>query len=166
MKRTLIVMRHAKTEPQQISQKDFERNLLRKGEEDALGMSKNLALKNIIPETIIASSANRTQQTASIVAETLGLNASKINLFQQLYLCDSEIIESTVAALPDELQTCMIVGHNPGVSDYIYEACPQIPHIDLPTSGLVVLSGEAINWQSFSTAKKTIELYDYPNIKL
>lgn len=166
MKRTLIVMRHAKTESQQICQKDFERNLLKKGEEDALYMSKRLLKKNIIPELIIASSANRTQQTASIVADTLGLSTSKIIFLQQLYLCDDRTIETSVTSLPDECQTCMIIGHNPGVSDFIFETSPQIPHIDLPTAGLVVLSCDADNWQAFPNTKKTIELYDYPNIKL
>lgn len=162
MKRTLIVMRHAKTEEQGIAQKDFERNLTARGKNDALMMAERLTKKGYKPDIIIASSANRTIQTAQIVADHFGYPSSKIVSLPELYMCQAYNIENAILSLPKEAKTCLLIGHNPSVSDFIYDTDSKAITTDIPTAGLAVFSFDDSDWQSFTTQKKKFELFDYP----
>lgn len=162
MKRTLIIMRHAKTEVAAPQQRDFDRNLLQRGKTDAHTMAERLKLAGIKPDCIIASIACRTQQTAAIVATSLNYPTEHIIHAAQLYLCSAEDIETQILGLSDQIQTAMIIGHNPSLSEFIYDIGNSILSTELPTAGLVVLSLTCAHWHDFVSAKKQLELYDYP----
>lgn len=162
MKRILIVMRHAKTEEQGMAQKDFERNLTARGKNDALMMAERLMKKGFKPDKIIASSANRTIQTAEIVAAHFGLPLSSTVLLPELYMCQAYNIENAILSLPEDTKTCLLIGHNPSVSDFIYDIDSKAITRDMPTAGLAVFSFKDNNWQNFGEQKKKFELFDYP----
>lgn len=162
MKRTLIVMRHAKTEMQQFGQKDFDRNLQERGKKDAALIAKRLADHGFKPDLILTSSANRTEQTTAIVKASASFETIATQSLPQLYHATTGVIETAVMAVDDRVQTLMIVGHNPGISEFVYHCNPDVVVHDMPTSSVVVFNFNADNWQDFATAKKKIELYDYP----
>lgn len=162
MKRTLIVMRHSKTEEQQIDQKDFERNLLERGKNDALAMAIILKEKGFKPDVIITSSAKRAIQTAEIVAKEFNYSCDKIDTLQRLYLCDSITIKEELEYLDDDIQSCCIIGHNPGISEFVYDCNPSAISSQMQTAAVAVFTFDIKNWQAFSTAKKNLILYEYP----
>lgn len=162
LKRTLIVMRHAKTEEQQIDQKDFERNLLERGRKDALAMASILKEKGFSPEIIIASSANRTIQTAEIVANEFNYDLAKINSNPDLYLCSSRTLATAVESLNDEIESCCIIAHNPGVSEFAFDINRAAINGALPTAGFVVFSFLAKSWEDLFMVKNKVELFEYP----
>lgn len=162
MKRTLIVMRHAKTEPQQEGQKDFDRNLMERGRNDAKLMAERLLNKGFQADLILTSSANRTQQTTEIFKQFSNNKNVATKALAQLYLAQAYTIENEVMAIADDVKTLMIVGHNPGISEFVYECNPKAISSEMPTAAIVVFTVETENWQSFATAKKKLELYDYP----
>ncbi len=162
MKRTLVVMRHAKTEEQKPGQKDYDRNLTERGRNDAMLMATILKEKGIMPKIIIASSANRTIQTAEIVANTLNYEIDKIQLSQTLYMSDSRRLANTVEAVDAEIESCLIIAHNPGISEFAFDLNRASISSSLPTSGLVVYSFLAHTWEDLFMVKNKIELFEYP----
>jgi phosphohistidine phosphatase len=162
MKRTLIVMRHAKTEEQKTGQKDYDRNLTERGRNDAMLMATILKEKGIMPKIIIASSANRTIQTAEIVANTLNYEIDKIQLSQTLYMSDSRRLANTVEAVDADIESCLIIAHNPGISEFAFDLNRASISSSLPTSGLVVYSFLAHTWEDLFMVKNKIELFEYP----
>lgn len=162
MKKILIVMRHAKTETQQPGQKDYDRNLLERGRNDATRMAEHLSSAGFKPDLILTSSANRTEQTTAIVKKTNQWEHIRTVPLQKLYHAGAGTIEDTLLSVEDHTAAVMIVGHNPGISEFTYHCAPRSIISEMPTSALAVFSFEADNWQEFSRAHKTLELYDYP----
>ena len=162
MKRTLVVMRHAKTEEQKPGQKDYDRNLTERGRNDAMSMATILKEKGIMPKIIIASSANRTIQTAEIVAKTLDYEIDKIQLSQTLYMSDSRRLANKVEAMDADIESCLIIAHNPGISEFAFDLNRASISTSLPTSGLVVYSFLAHTWEDLFMVKNKIELFEYP----
>lgn len=162
MKRTLIVMRHAKTEEQKENQTDFERNLTERGNNNAQTMAERLAAKGFQPDLILTSSANRTEQTTEIVLLSGKFTGTKKRATKELYHANPDKIESQIMSVEDDVKTLMIVGHNPGISEFIYDCDPKAMSESMPTSGLAIFTFKADNWQAFPAAKKTLELYDFP----
>ena len=70
--KTIYFIRHAKAK--KIADSDFIRELNNKGKEAAKLMSKRLKNRNITPDIIISSPANRTAKTAKIFAKNLKFN--------------------------------------------------------------------------------------------
>lgn len=160
MKYTLVIIRHAKTEVQHFGQEDFDRNLVERGIEDAKKMAARL--EQYQPDLIIASTANRTQQTAQIFAQTLGYDVAKIDSKEKLYQCSSETIQRVAGKVSDSIKTCYIIAHNPGISDFVYDMNKEDFLGSLPTCGYVIFEFEANGWSEFTNVPKSIKLFDYP----
>ncbi|HTN18096.1 MAG TPA: histidine phosphatase family protein [Chitinophagaceae bacterium] len=162
MKKILIVMRHAKTETQQTGQKDYDRNLLDRGRNDAALVAARLLSAGFKPDLILTSSANRTEQTTAMVKKVAQWEHIDTTSLQKLYHADATTIEDTISSVDDSIATLMIVGHNPGISEFAYHCAPKSIISEMPTSAIAVFSIEADSWQGFSRAQKTLKLYDYP----
>ncbi len=161
MKKTLILMRHAKTEAAQFNQKDFDRQLTERGINDAAVMGQRLADKGLHPDNIVCSTAKRTQQTAKIISEHLNYK-NEIEQNEQLYLCSAHTIEDCVLAIDDKINCAMIIAHNPGISEFVFDCNSKIISEAMPTAALAVFSFDAESWKDFTKSKKNIEFYDQP----
>jgi len=162
MKRTIVLIRHAKTKPAGLFQSDFDRRLTERGEQDAPLMGARLQHHGIQPDLIIASPAKRTVQTALTIALATGLGKRSITLEDSLYQATPGILETVISGIPDEVKTVFIIGHNPGISELANELSPSFRVDHLPTCGIVAAHLQAEEWTSFPLAKKEIFLFDYP----
>lgn len=162
MNRTLIIMRHAKTETQGRNQEDFDRQLTPQGRADAATMAESLAANGFRSEVILCSAAKRTTQTAQIVASKLGIPSEQIQAHQDLYLCFAEIFNKKIQGLNDNVFQYMFVGHNPGISELIEDLCPGAIGQALPTAGLVVLRFKGKSWKEMFTQDIEIAFIDAP----
>ena len=70
--KTLLVMRHAKSDHEEQDQLDHDRPLEQRGRMDAPRMGEFLVKKNVVPNYILASSAVRARETAKLVAKGCG----------------------------------------------------------------------------------------------
>ncbi len=162
MKRTLVLIRHAKTKPAGLLQDDYDRRLSDRGERDAPEMGRRLRQRHITPDLIIASPAKRAAQTAYAIAASVDYDESRIQWEQQLYLCTPEKFESVLSELPGEVTTVFIIAHNPGITEFANTLSPRY-HIDnLPTCGMVGAHVTDGSWSDFPTSKKEVFLSDYP----
>lgn len=110
----LIVMRHAKTEfADEIA--DIDRQLLKKGRQQAKNAGKAIKRMNLIPDTIECSGAKRTRQTADCLLKVFG-DDPDINYRAKLYGGGMQAYADRLARAKDKVRTMMIIGHEPDVS--------------------------------------------------
>jgi phosphohistidine phosphatase len=116
--KTLLLMRHAKSSFKDGSMPDFERPLSKKGEKDAPRMGKFLREKDLVPDVIIASPALRARATAELVADKVGYKGEIVYL-ESLYLGEPQAYLEALRNLDDEVETVLMVGHNPGLESLL-----------------------------------------------
>ena len=77
MKR-LTLMRHANAQWKDPQISDFDRPLNRRGNSEAEAMGRRLLELQLVPTSLLSSTARRAEQTADIVARELGVSARNI----------------------------------------------------------------------------------------
>lgn len=143
--KTLIIIRHAKTE--QGLGNDKDRKLTERGHHDAEKMSKILKEKGYKIDKIFSSTAVRTEQTTEYFAHANDLTGEDIKYFDKLYLASVLEIEESILWLKQNINTLAVVGHNPGVSDFVNDIA-NADIEDLPTCGIAIIQLEMDNWET------------------
>lgn len=140
--KTLYLIRHAKAEEHSFSKDDFYRDLQKKGRERAERIAQKLkdSLKIDEKTLVISSSANRAIQTAELFCEVLGYAKESIQQTRDIYEAHFMDILKVINSVPDEYDTLLIFGHNPGLSNltnYLSHS-----EIELATSNVSILQLE------------------------
>lgn len=157
----LYIIRHAKAEIPTWEKKDFDRNIMDKGAARAQHISNKL--KDILAidkhTAVISSSANRAIQTAQIFCTSLGFPLQNILQTKAIYEAYYLDILNIINQIPKQIDTVLVFGHNPGLSDLTNYICNS--YIDLKTSQVAVITiEEGIDFGSLSggtgTLKETI----------
>ena len=150
--KTLYLLRHGKAPwPPEVSD-DFRRSLDEAGERQAEAVGLRLAQAEARPELIVASPADRTRQTASIVAKALSYPEKHIRYAQEIYAADVWLLANLVRTNSASLRASLMVGHNPVLADF--GAWLTNEHIDfLPTCGLLAIAFEATDWTEIDRGK-------------
>jgi len=107
--KTLILMRHAKSDWTRPGQRDVERTLNPRGRLAAPLMGAWLRERETLPDIALVSAAARTRETW----ELMGLTA-EAQFDESLYLADAETYLSAIRAAPD-CGCLLVLGHNPGM---------------------------------------------------
>jgi phosphohistidine phosphatase len=115
--KTLILMRHAKSDWSQPGLTDHERPLNRRGCRAARLMGGYLNDSKIGVDLILASTAVRVQQTLELLQETWLCLRAEIITDHRLYLASSETIWNFVIENASQRESVMVVGHNPGIGE-------------------------------------------------
>lgn len=132
-------MRHAKSSWDAPELSDHDRPLNRRGKRDAPRMAQWLFEYGIIPDRIVSSTAKRARKTAEEIANRCGI-AERLELNRELYFGDPESWVELLRDTETEAACVMLVGHNPGLEDFLeqltglYERLPTaaIAHVELP----------------------------------
>lgn len=158
--KTLVLLRHAKTEQPYMGQDDFERELTTAGISDAIHKGKILKSKMEVPQMIISSSSRRTKQTSELVAEQLGYPSKKIIYREELYLCSTRTMLEEINALSDDVSIALVVAHNPG-TEYIaeYLSGEAIGHVN--TSGAICFEFDVDSWNEVSQNNGSLKWSDF-----
>lgn len=164
MERTLVLVRHAKSDWAISGQPDVERSLNARGKRDAPEMGKRLKKKQLIPDVILSSPATRAAMTAKLVAAELGFDPAKIQWVGKLYHCPAETFEEVItgAGMADDVQTVLVFAHNPGITQFALDMLPDIRITDMPTCAMVALTFNAAHWDDFARATRHFLFFDYP----
>jgi phosphohistidine phosphatase len=154
--KTLYITRHAKAEDSFETQSDFERNLTPKGIQDAQNVGSALYLQNISLQKIYSSPAYRTKQTATILAEKLGINPENILYQKDLYDATHSDFLNVVNHLDNQYDSVMIVGHNPSctlIADFFCTSGVDF----LPTCAIICLEFPFDDWKMVSGNTGTLK---------
>ncbi|MDR7280136.1 SixA phosphatase family protein [Catenuloplanes atrovinosus] len=118
--RTLVLLRHAKADrPDGVG--DLERPLTERGHADAAAAGAWLAHHGYAPELVICSPARRTRQTWHGVAVAMAeaaadASAPTVRYEPGLYAEGHPALLALAKAVPAEIATVLLVGHNPDIS--------------------------------------------------
>lgn len=115
-----------------------------------------------MPDIIISSSAKRTKQTAKRIAKEVDYAVDEIKWEEKLYHCIPSVFEDLIQQLDNKMKTVFIVGHNPGITDFVNNLSPQFSIENMPTCGVVGAHITTTEWSEFLTAKKKVFLFEYP----
>ena len=116
--KTLFLLRHAKSDWNDSSLRDFDRPLAARGERDAPRIGKALRKRGPLPDLIISSPAARAKATIEAVTKAAKLNL-EIRFDEAVYGASSPELISLIRGLPDKNSCLLLVGHNPGFEDLI-----------------------------------------------
>ena len=114
--KTLYIVRHAKSSWDDPDLSDEERPLLEKGVKKTHKVIEYLNGHHIRPDLILSSPAVRAFETAKLIAKGVRYPGEKITIMPEIYHFDSAHILRELQGLSDDIQSVMIVGHNPGVT--------------------------------------------------
>ncbi len=113
----LLLMRHAKSDWSSHTA-DIDRPLNDRGRNDAKRMGAYLNQQGLVPDTVVVSVAQRTQETASLLLNNLPLDEKNIIVDKTLYLADRETLIDVIELYAMDNQRLLILAHNPGM-DYL-----------------------------------------------
>lgn len=140
---------------------DFMRPLNKRGEQNAPHMARRLKEKRIVLDLLLSSPAVRALRTAQLFATVLEVHPSLLQTEAALYHASSETILTIVRKFKNTTNTVMLVGHNPGLTDFA-NALLQEHIINIPTCGIVACSLNIERWEEIRMGSGKKVFYDYP----
>jgi phosphohistidine phosphatase len=143
--KTLWILRHAHAVAASPRQPDHERALDERGLEQAQDRALYFTSANVRLDCLLVSSATRTVMTARVLAQKIEGFAKDIKVTDDLYLASAANIWQQIAQVKPDVQTLMVVAHNPGLEEFVWD-CGAMS-ASLPTAGLFKVTFEIDDWQ-------------------
>jgi phosphohistidine phosphatase len=161
MKR-LLIMRHAKSDyPPEIAD-DFHRPLNRRGRKDVPRMARLLTSYDAAPERILSSTALRARETATAMAELLGLSDAHTVFEDDLYLASADELLSCLHRVEQRVDSLMVIAHNPGLEAWVSQLCGC--RLQLPTAAIAALSIDTNSWSGVDNKGVWMEWFVVPRL--
>jgi len=165
----ISLLRHAKSDWQDTSQRDFDRPLNDKGIRVAKAMGRWIAKKKILFDHIIASPAERVKETFENFSEGY---SEKLNIVweRKIYLASSATILDMIRETSDDHSHILVVGHNPGLEDIIFDLVPDdassplrdIVEKKYPTGAYAQLHLDIETWSDIAGPVAKLEIFMPP----
>ena len=160
--KSLLVMRHAKSDyPPEITD-DFQRPLNRRGRKDVPRMARLLAVYDAIPERILSSTALRARETATIMGEQLGMSNAHTVFDNSLYIAPADDLLSGVRRIGEEVGSLMVIAHNPGLEALLLRLCGCALH--LPTAAIAALAIDVDSWSEIGENRAWMQWFVVPRL--
>ena len=118
--KTLGLFRHAKSDWTDARARDFDRPLSARGVRGARLMGLHIKAAGHPFARVIASPAVRVAETIELAGEAWGRSFA-IEWDRRIYLASSQTLIELLRELPDSLPSVLLVGHNPGTEDVIFD---------------------------------------------
>ena len=147
-------MRHAQAAQPELGAEDFSRPLTAAGRRAAAQAARALGAEGVQPDRVLLSPANRTRETAAIVARELNVAESLLQAVPELYAASAAVIRHVIARHHGGAGTLLLVGHNPGISELAGQLSAPHAHKHLPTAGRCRLPLTDAQWRQLTQAKE------------
>jgi phosphohistidine phosphatase len=134
--RTLILLRHAKSD-WSGDEADIARPLAKRGRRQAPDAGRWLAANIDSIDLAVVSPASRARSTWDLVLARLDA-PSGTRIDDRVYAASDHELLTVVRELPDDIQTVVLVGHNPGIQDLVSLLTGE--WTPMPTSALAVIT--------------------------
>ena len=136
--KSLTLFRHAKTERDSTTGRDFDRRLAERGERDAPRMGKEIRQMDLEYDLVLSSPAARAAETA----ELAGL-APRFD--QRIYDASAGDLLSIAQQADNQVKTLMMVGHNPGFERLASRLIGAT--VEMPTGSLIEIELPIDDWK-------------------
>ena len=160
----LTLVRHAKSSWKDTTLTDRQRPLNSRGERDAPEMGRRIADHGIRPSLILSSPAVRAWTTAKSIAAAMGYPAEFLQREETLYLASLDDLLDIVTAQDNGFNSLMVVGHNPGLTEFANFLVPGLTD-NLPTAGVVSVQIDRDDWSLYGQPETELIVHDYPKLK-
>ncbi len=159
--KTLTLVRHAKSSWKDTSLADRDRPLNKRGKRDAPEMGRRIAAAGIRPSLIVSSPAVRAWTTAKIIAKAIGYPREFLQRDAALYLASVDGILDVIVSQDAGFNNLMLVGHNPGFTDFANYLVPGLTD-NMPTAGVVSVELDTDDWSLYDKPDVRLVLHDFP----
>ncbi len=167
MKR-LYLLRHAKSSWDDPSVPDFERPLNRRGRKAAKAMAKYFQEAGIHPAMVLCSPSSRTRETLDLMAPAL--DDVPVRFDNRIYEASSSALLACLQALPADVPSVLIIGHNPGLEHLAHALADQTEaeralarlREKFPTGSLAVLATPLDHWNRLTDGACRLETFVCP----
>ena len=157
----LTIVRHAKSSWKDSSLTDDKRPLNRRGERDAPEMGRRIQEHGVRPSLIVSSPAVRAWTTAKVIAQAINYPREFLQKEDRLYLASLDDILDVIVAQDNGFNNLMVVGHNPGLTDFANFLVPGLTN-NLPTAGVVSVQVDQDDWSLYERPATELLVHDWP----
>ena len=161
--KSLLLVRHAKSDWGDNTVKDFDRELNLRGRRTAPKMANHLKVDGFMPDLILSSPAQRAKCTTRHIMEQLDFDTDKLLFENDIYEASVRVLLRIINELPDNCDTVALVGHNPSLS-YLAELITEENIGNIPTFGVVKINFDFGQWKMVSQATGELEYFIYPKM--
>ena len=153
----LGLFRHAKSDWHDPRARDFDRPLNERGRRGAAIMGRHIRDHGVRWDHVIASPAVRCAETVEIAAEAAGRPLA-VNWDRRIYLASSATLADLLREQDDQFGATLMVGHNPGLEDLIFDLVPNdgssplrdVVEVKFPTAAFAVLELAIDSWANLA----------------
>jgi phosphohistidine phosphatase len=153
--KSLTLFRHAKTERESPTGRDFDRRLDDRGRRDAPRIGEEIRKLDLDYDLTLASPAARAAETATLA----GLMP---RYDQRIYEASADDLLAIVQQADQQLGRLMLVGHNPGFERL---ASKLLGHdVEMPTGSLVEIKLPIDRWSEAEWGSGRLDLFLKPKL--
>jgi phosphohistidine phosphatase len=135
---SLTLFRHAKTERDSETGRDFDRRLNERGRGDAARMGREIRHLGLAFDLVLSSPASRAAETADLA----GLPAQ---YDERIYDASAGKLLDLVRSIDASVGSLLMVGHNPGF-EQLASTLTGLP-VDMPTGSLAEIELAIDDWE-------------------
>jgi phosphohistidine phosphatase len=159
--KSILFVRHSKSSWDDLMIEDHDRPLNTRGKKDSKSMGEYLLQNGNKIDIIISSSAKRAKSTAKNLNEVV--KAENFIIEPRLYLASAMEILKIVQNIHNEVDTAIIVAHNPGMTD-VANIFSTDKIINVPTSGVFKIDFVVDDWSLADSHNGTMKFFIYPKM--
>jgi phosphohistidine phosphatase len=142
--KSLTLFRHAKTERDSTTGRDFDRRLIERGQQDSRRMGQEMRTLGLDFDLVVASPAARAAETAEFAGFAPRYD-------ERIYDASSGELLAIVQGAPEEVGRLAMVGHNPGFERLASRLIGQ--DVEMPTGSVVEIGIPVDHWADVGDAK-------------
>ncbi|MDP3551707.1 MAG: histidine phosphatase family protein [Novosphingobium sp.] len=155
--KTLALFRHAKSDWSDARARDFDRPLNARGQRGAQAMGGYIRETGRTFDRMIASPAVRAAETVEEASKAWKCTF-KVEWDRRIYLASSATLIDLIKELSGDPASVLMVGHNPGLEDLIFDLVPDdgssplrdVVEEKFPTATFAVLELDVARWADVS----------------
>jgi phosphohistidine phosphatase len=119
-----------------------------------------LEKRDVKPDLILPSSANRALKTADIIAKKLDYRRKDIVVENRLYAADADNLLDVMHKLGDKLNHLILFRHNPELTDLVHRLSREITR--MPTCYAAQFSFDVKPWSHIGKVTRSEVVVNYP----
>ena len=161
--KTLGLFRHAKSGWADPRARDFDRPLSERGTRGAALMGQHIRDFGVPFDRVLASPAVRVAETIELASKAFG-RSFPVEWDRRIYLASSATLIDLLRGVEGDPAAVLMVGHNPGLEDVIFDLVPDDGtsplrdevEVKFPTATFAVLELDIANWGDLTEGGATL----------
>ena len=152
--KTILLLRHGKSDWDADYVGDHSRPLAERGEKGARKMGRFLTTARAVPDRALSSTAERARQTLAIAAEAGGWTGPA-RITDALYEATPQSILAEIQRESDDAQTLIVVGHEPTHSNLVSLLIGG-GRVEMKTAAVARIDVEVEHWADVAAGRGTL----------